>query len=225
MAFPPYEIYDDGAAVANQACKKILTAAEQAIAERGAFRLVMAGGSTPEATYRALASSNADWSNWHIYFGDERCLPVDDSERNSVMVARSLTDHVAIPVTQIHSMAAELGAAVAAASYAEIISTALPFDTVLLGMGEDGHTASLFPGHEHDVEETVHAVHNAPKPPSDRVSISAKTLSNTRQLLMLITGAGKQEALQQWRSGVALPITTIKAADMLVMLDKAAWPE
>ena len=225
MSFPAYKIYDDGAAVADDACKKILATAKQAISERGAFRLVMAGGGTPEATYRKLASADADWANWHIYFGDERCLPADNAERNSVMAARSLTDHVSIPVTNVHVMAAELGAAAAAASYAETIANALPFDMVLLGMGEDGHTASLFPGHVHDMQETVHAVHEAPKPPSDRLSLSAKTLSNTRHLLMLITGEGKREALQQWRAGEDLPITTINAEDMLVMLDMAAWPE
>ena len=225
MTFPNYEIFSDGTAVAEQACERILAAAKKAIAERGAFRIVLAGGTTPEASYRALAASESDWANWHVYIGDERCLPTDDAERNSVMAARSLTSHVAIPDEQVYLIPAEQGAETAAQAYANIIGAALPFDMVLLGMGEDGHTASLFPGHEHNEDEITHAVHNAPKPPSDRVSLSAATLANTRELLMLITGAGKQDPLSRWRAGEALPIATINAENTLIMLDEAAWPE
>lgn len=225
MIFPNYEIFPDGAAVAEQACLRILVAAKKAIAERGAFKIVLAGGTTPEASYRALAASESDWANWHVYIGDERCLPNDDAERNSVMAARSLTSHVDIPSQQVYLISAEQGAEVAAKAYASIVDAALPFDMVLLGMGEDGHTASLFPGHEHNENETTHAVHNAPKPPSDRISLSAKALANTRELLMLITGAGKQEPLSRWRAGEMLPIATINAGNTLIMLDEAAWPE
>lgn len=225
VKFPKYMIYDDGDAVAQAAYQSILAAADKAIAQRGAFKIVLAGGTTPEATYCELAKQQSDWSKWHVYMGDERCLPVDDAERNSVMAARSLTDHVAIPASQVYLIEAEKGAEPAAQDYAAVIDAALPFDMVLLGMGEDGHTASLFPGHQHNETETVHAVHNAPKPPPDRVSLSASALSNTGELLMLITGAGKQQPLAQWREGEALPITTIDAPNTLMMLDKAAWPE
>jgi len=225
VIFPDYKIYDDGEAVAQQACQLILEAAEKAISARGAFKIVLAGGTTPEATYRELAKQDSDWSKWHVYIGDERCLPIDDAERNSVMAARSLTSHVAIPQEQIYIINAEQGAEVAAKAYAKIVDAALPFDMVLLGMGEDGHTASLFPGHQHDLSETTHAVHNAPKPPSDRISLSAAALANTAELLMLITGSGKQAPLAQWRAGVELPIATINAKNTLILLDKAAWPE
>ena len=225
MTFPDYEIFPDGDTVADQACQRILTAAKQAIAERGIFKIVLAGGTTPEASYRALAQSQSDWANWHVYIGDERCLPTDDDERNSVMAARSLTAHVPIPGDQIYLIPAEQGAEAAAAAYATIVDAALPFDMVLLGMGEDGHTASLFPGHQHDNTESTHAVHNAPKPPSDRVSLSASALANTRELLMLITGAGKQEPLSLWRAGKQLPIATINAENTLILMDESAWPE
>ncbi len=225
VKFPEYKIYADGTAVAEQACQRILAAAKKAIAERGAFKIVLAGGSTPEVSYRALAASESDWANWHVYIGDERCLPTDDAERNSVMAARSLTSHVAIPDEQVYLIPAEQGAEIAAQAYASIVDAALPFDMVLLGMGEDGHTASLFPGHEHNENETTHAVHNAPKPPSDRVSLSAAALASTRELLMLITGAGKQEPLARWQAGEALPIATINAENTLIMLDEAAWPK
>ncbi|WP_340122291.1 6-phosphogluconolactonase [Methylobacter svalbardensis] len=195
--------------VAFAACQHILNAADSAISARRKFKLVLAGGSTPEKVYRLLAGSNADWANWHIYYGDERCLPADHKDRNSLMASRVLLDKVAIPTKQIFTMPAELGPEVAAERYRQTVAEAGMFDMVLLGMGEDGHTASLFPGHQHPQDEPVHAVYNSPKPPPERVSISAKALSNTRELIFLITGANKQEAVNQWRSGQDLPVAGI----------------
>ncbi len=195
--------------VAETACRHILNAADTAIAEHGKFKLVLAGGSTPEKVYRLLAKAKADWVNWHIYYGDERCLPADHQDRNSLMASRVLLDKVAIPAEQIFTMPAELGPDVAAERYRQTVAEAGMFDMVLLGMGEDGHTASLFPGHQHPQDQLVHAVYNSPKPPPERVSISAKALSNTRELIFLITGANKQEAVNQWRSGADLPVAGI----------------
>jgi 6-phosphogluconolactonase len=195
--------------VATAACQQILNAAESAISERGQFKLVLAGGSTPEKVYRLLAKSNADWANWTIYYGDERCLPADHQDRNSLMASRVLLDKVAIPANQIFTVPAEFGPEVAADRYKVAVAKAGTFDMVLLGMGEDGHTASLFPGHQHQQDELTHAVYNSPKPPSERVSISAKALSNTRELIFLITGANKQEAVNLWRSGADLPVASI----------------
>ena len=195
--------------VAEAACQQILNAAESAISERGKFKLVLAGGSTPEKVYRLLAESNADWANWTIYYGDERCLPADHQDRNSAMASRVLLDNVAIPEPHIFTIPAEIGPELAADRYKVAVAKAGTFDMVLLGMGEDGHTASLFPGHQHPENELTHAVYNSPKPPSERVSISAKALSNTRELIFLITGANKQEVVKQWRSGADLPVATI----------------
>ncbi|MGZ4990759.1 MAG: 6-phosphogluconolactonase [Methylobacter sp.] len=195
--------------VADAASQHILNAATSAISERGKFKLVLAGGSTPEKVYRLLAESVADWANWVIYYGDERCLPADHQDRNSFMATEVLLQKVAIPAGQIFTMPAELGPGKAAESYRPIVAEAGEFDMVLLGMGEDGHTASLFPGHQHQQDELVHAVYNSPKPPPERVSISAKALSNTRELIFLITGANKQDAVKQWRSGEDLPVATI----------------
>ena len=195
--------------VALAAHQQILSAAEQAIAERGIFKLVLAGGSTPEKVYRLLAKADADWSKWHIYYGDERCLPADHADRNSLMATSAFLEKVAIPDSQIFTIPAELGPEPAAKKYQQIVASALPFDLVLLGMGEDGHTASLFPGHQHQENELAHAVYNSPKPPPERVTISAKALSNTQQLIFLITGTNKQEAVKNWRSGQDLPVATI----------------
>ena len=224
MSLPRYlMVLPDSASVAAEATSRVLRAAETAIAERGAFHLVLAGGRTPEAAYRLLAAADADWSNWRIWYGDERCLPADDAERNSVMAAQAWLASSAIPVGQQHPIAAELGAEAAASRYADQIGAVLPFDLVLLGMGEDGHTASLFPGQAHANDELVHAVHDAPKPPPDRVSLSAASISSARAVMMLVTGSGKRDALARWRDGEALPIATVAAAsNVQLLLDAAA---
>ena len=218
-----WHVFDDAAAVAVQAAQRILHAASEAIDERGLFRIVLAGGRTPEAAYRLLLDADTDWSRWEVYFGDERCLPVDDAQRNSLMAARALLDSVAVPAANIHPIPAELGAEAAARDYEPLVRAALPFDLVLLGIGEDGHTASLFPGQRHPAEQLTHAVHNAPKPPPDRVSLSARALSEARAVLVLVTGEGKRAAVQGWRSGEQLPIAAIGGtATIDVLLDKAA---
>ena len=195
--------------VAQAAYQQILACAEQAIAKHGNFKLVLAGGSTPEKVYRLLADANADWSRWFIYYGDERCLPADHADRNSLMATQAFLKKVAIPDSQIFTIPAELGPEQGAKNYQQILASALPFDMVLLGMGEDGHTASLFPGHQHQQDELAHAVFNSPKPPPERVSISAKALSSTGQLIFLVTGANKQEAVNNWRAGQDLPVAAI----------------
>jgi 6-phosphogluconolactonase len=210
--------------VAREASRHILEAAKEAIKERGQFKLVLAGGSTPEKVYRLLAETDADWNKWYIYHGDERCLPKDHPDRNSLMASRAFLDHVAIPDEQIFDIPAELGPEKAAESYQHTVANALPFDLVLLGMGEDGHTASLFPGHQHDDAELTHAVYNSPKPPPERVSISAKALSDTRQLVFLITGKNKQEAVKNWRAGQAIPIAAITPENPIdIYIDSDAY--
>ena len=210
-------------AVAASAARMILECASDAISRRGRFNLVLAGGSTPEETYRLLSKKNAQWRHWHLYFGDERCLPSGHDERNSVMVERSLTSHVPIPLDQIHSIPAELGPDKAAAEYEHAIREILPFDLVLLGLGEDGHTASLFPGHPMQGSGLVLPVIDAPKPPSERVTLSADALGQSRNLLFLVTGPGKRSAVQAWRSGELLPAASVPCnLNCRVLLDQAA---
>jgi len=209
--------------VALAAHQHILDAAKSAITECGQFKLVLAGGTTPEKVYRLLAQSDADWSKWFIYYGDERCLPVDHADRNSVMVEQAFLENVTIPKSQIFTIPAELGAEQAATRYQQTVKNALPFDLVLLGMGEDGHTASLFPGHQHDAEELVHAVYGSPKPPPERVSISAKVLGNAGQVIFLITGSNKQEAVKLWRSGYDLPVASILSDGVDIYIDRDAY--
>jgi 6-phosphogluconolactonase len=218
-----WQILVDADAIATQATALILQAAASAIQERGVFRLVLAGGRTPEQVYRHLAGARADWNHWQLYFGDERCLPAGHSDRNSQMAERAWLATAKIPADHIHPIPAELGAVTAAQHYAEEIAQARPFDMVLLGMGEDGHTASLFPGHAHPPGELVHAVQDAPKPPPERVSLSTASLSDSLEVLVLVTGRGKRWAIRQWQQGADLPITRISARRrMTVLLDVEA---
>jgi 6-phosphogluconolactonase len=215
---------DSADAVAREACSRVLRAARDAIGKRARFSIVLAGGGTPEQTYRLLAESESDWARWHVYFGDERCLPPADPQRNSLMAARALTDKVPIPRGQIHPIPAELGPEPAALRYGEEIVDALPFDLVLLGLGEDGHTASLFPGQQHPAEPAVLAIQKAPKPPPERVSLSRDTLASCRQLLFLVTGTGKRGAVRRWRRGENIPAAGITGqCTTQVLIDGSAW--
>jgi 6-phosphogluconolactonase len=140
------------------------------------------------------------------------------------MATHCFLENVAIPEAHVFTMPAELGPEIGAKEYREIVINALPFDMVLLGMGEDGHTASLFPGHQHKQDELVHAVYNSPKPPSERMSISAEALSSTHQLIIMVTGANKQDAVNAWRSGQDLPVATINPKNTIdIYIDKDAF--
>ena len=197
----------------NQAAlHRILAAADAAIAKHGSFLIVLAGGSTPKAVYQLLAKAQADWSKWHVYHNDDRCLPVDHVERNSKMARDAWLSHVAIPENQIHDIPAELGNVSGAQAYAATLQGVRTFDLVILGLGEDGHTASLFPGQAVDNSADAVPVFNSPKPPADRITISQNRLNNTQEVMFLVTGAGKQEAVDNWRNGVAIPATLIQPA-------------
>ncbi|MEZ5453141.1 MAG: 6-phosphogluconolactonase [Thiothrix sp.] len=214
------EVLASPEAVAQRACDLIMAAAQAAIRERGVFRLVMAGGGTPKQAYALLAQTSQDWDKWELYWGDERCLPVDDPERNSQLT---------LPTPHHYPIPAELGAEAAAQAYAQTIVDKLPFDLVMLGMGEDGHTASLFPGDEGVGAYCIRpssslltiAVHNAPKPPPDRVSLTETALQNCHQQLVLVTGAGKAAAMSAWQAGADLPIARVVHADACLLLDAA----
>ena len=213
----------DERALQQLAMETILASAAQAIHERGQFHIVLAGGSTPRGIYHGLCNAQTDWSAWHIYFGDERCLPQSDSDRNSRMAAEVWLDRVPIQPLQLHTIPAELGATRAARMYSETLRTVGDFDLVLLGLGVDGHTASLFPGHKWGTApgspDTL-AVFDAPKPPLQRVSLSAARLSRARQVIFLVSGEAKRKAVAAWRGGEDTPARAVMPAagvDVLVV--------
>ncbi len=207
-------------AVAAEALSRIQHAAQQAIAARGRFSIVLAGGTTPEQVYRRLKDSDTDWSRWFVWFGDERCLPPDHPERNSLMAHHALLAHVPIPADQVFPIPAERGPQAAADAYEPLVASELPFDLVLLGIGEDGHTASLFPGHQHPDDRLVVPVFDAPKPPPERVSLTITALCAAGEVCVMVTGSAKRDAVQQWRQGVELPVAQLKCpAGIDVLLD------
>jgi 6-phosphogluconolactonase len=205
-------------AVATEASRLICIAADAAIRERQVFRLVLAGGSTPRRTYELLAATAQDWAAWEIFWSDERCLPAAHTARNDRMAQETWLDRVAIPPANLYPIPVELGAEMAAAAYGKLVQDKQPFDLVLLGMGEDGHTASLFPGILNAAALAV-AVHNAPKPPAERVSLGLACLRACRQQLVLVTGAGKAHALAAWGRGEEQPISRCVRSDAWLLLD------
>ena len=202
--------------------------ARTALGAHGKFHLVLAGGGTPEKLYRALAAQTHDWSHWHIWFGDERCRPRDDRERNSQMAATAWLDRIDIPRENVHIIPAEFGAQTAARMYAEEVREVPEFDLVLLGLGQDGHTASLFPDHEWGTSPEspdALAVLEAPKPPPERVTLSARRLSRTRCVLFLICGTDKRPALERWRQGANIPAAAVQPpAGPDLLIDADAFP-
>lgn len=218
-----FERFADAGAVARAAADEIRAVSAEAVEVGGRFRILLAGGTTPLAAYRLLAREPLHWAAWEVYFGDERCLPPQHPERNSHAAREALLGSVPIPAAQIFPIPAEQGAEPAAAAYAALVAGARPFDLVLLGMGADGHTASLFPGQATDDTCPVVPVHGAPKSPADRVSLGVSALADCRRMLVLVTGAGKREALRAWRAGADLPVARVaRAGGARVLMDAAA---
>ena len=215
--------------VAQSAVHRILAKAQEAISHRGIFKLVLAGGTTPKRIYEILAEQQQQWSKWHLFIGDERCLDINDPERNSLMIKQTWLDKIDLPPhfleENFHPIKAELGPEKGAEDYAETIKSFIPFDLTLLGMGEDGHTASLFPGQQHNENEITHAVYDSPKPPPERVTMSKQTLAHSEQVMILITGSGKKEAVQKWQAGEVIPIAQIEAMNGVdILIDQDAMP-
>lgn len=231
-----WRVFDDSEQLAQTLTKQVLQQAEQAIQQRGAFHFITAGGTTPNRCYQLLSQAEADWAHWHVYMGDERVLPVDDAERNSQALRQHWLNHVAIPPQNQHLIATELGATQAAKEYAELIEGIDRFDLGLLGMGEDGHTASLFPGHEQ--AESVHLVYgqggdvapviietDSPKPPAQRVSLNDAAFARCDRLIKVVTGQAKAEAVATWLAGGApLPIQRVVGKSTEVFLSRDALP-
>jgi len=210
---PEFQVLATPEDVAHAAADRIVAALNG-----GARTLVLAGGNTPKRCYELLAAADVKWGRVTVLFGDERCVPPDHPDSNYRLARESLLDSVA-PAT-VHRIAGELGPDEAAAAYDRIVGALAPLDVVLLGAGEDGHTASLFPGHP-EVQATGWAVgvRNAPKPPPDRVSLTLPALQGARHVIVLATGSGKADAVTRARRG-EVPSGMIAGA--LWLLDRAA---
>lgn len=182
-----------------------------AIAGNGTCHMVFPGGRSPRSVLERLAKVDLPWAGLHLYPSDERCLPVGDAERNDRLIDELLITQVPLPVKNLHRIPAELGPEEGAAQYCRLLNKTPPFDIVLLGVGPDGHTASLFPGHPALADgRAAVPVWNAPKLPPERVTIGLGRLLAARQRIVVATGSEKCDMIRQVKRGVDLPVARVK---------------
>lgn len=202
--------------VARSAADRFVNLGQVAISERGRFGVALAGGSTPKRTYEILASEayrdRVAWSQVHIFFGDERCVPPDDPQSNYRMAHEAFLSRVPIPAGNIHRLRGEIDAAEAAHLYETELRSFFAgaewprLDLILLGMGDDGHTASLFPGTAALQETRAWVVANwVEKFNTFRVTLTAPAINHAAHIAFLITGAGKAKRLVEIMRGAREP--------------------
>lgn len=204
-------VHQNPAVLADSVAARFLTKTAQLLTEQELAHVVLTGGSIGIGVLAAVNSSPArdavDWSRVHFWWGDERWLPSSDSQRNDIQAKRALLEHIAVPPANVHSFAsqddgAELDSS--AEAYAETLAryavqgAELPkFDITFLGVGPDGHIASLFPDHDEIrvADRTVVSVHNSPKPPPQRLSLTLKAINSSERVWLVLAGADKASAL------------------------------
>ncbi|WP_017653744.1 6-phosphogluconolactonase [Fortiea contorta] len=205
------EVLPDQSALVARALELILSRIETAIQERGRFTIALSGGSTPKPLYEAIANQNLPWDKIHVFWGDERYVPPDHPDSNELMARRAWLDRVNIPAANIHAIPTlEADPALAAAKYERhlqqffsSISGEIPsLDVVLLGMGDDAHTASLFPHTEAlKVRDRLITVGN--KDSSIRITFTYPFINSARSVIFVVAGANKRPALAQVFAPVA----------------------
>jgi 6-phosphogluconolactonase len=230
------QVYPDAAGLARAAAERFVTLAAEAIAERGRFLVALAGGSTPRLTYKLLASGDftarIDWPRVHVFWGDERCVPPDHPESNYRMARETLLDGIAIPPQNVHRIRGELPPERAAEAYQGELERFLGpdgrFDLILLGMGTDGHTASLFPGTPALEDRGSLAVAAyIERLPAWRVTLTLRVINASRHVVFLVMGAAKASALRRVQTGEPLPAGLVQPADghLIWLVDRDAAGE
>ena len=236
---PELKIYSNGPAVARAFADHIVERLKQK--EEGPLFWALSGGSTPKLLFNLLAEEykySIDWQRLHFFWGDERCVPHDDPESNYGEVKRLLFDHVSVVDDQIHAVPTHLPPAEAAKAYAETMMSLLPVNTDglpildinMLGMGGDGHTASIFPGNMDTLLKStdVCAVAEHPESGQQRVTMTGPVLNASDEVSFLITGAGKTQRVAQILNGEPgakdFPVAHIQptSGKLLWFLDEAA---
>lgn len=230
--------YADVKALSKAAADLFLQTSQEAISKQGRFSVALSGGSTPQLMHELLAQppyrETIQWENVHVFWGDERCVPPADPRNNATAAFDALLSLVPIPVEQIHPMSGVLPPAESAAEYAITLNTYFNnhhprFDLVFLGMGDDGHTASLFPGT--DVLEEKQAMVKSlflAKQDMYRVTLTAPAINLAAKVVFLIAGGGKANVLKQVIEGdfdpTTLPSQLIKPSngELYWLLDEAA---
>jgi 6-phosphogluconolactonase len=210
------QIFEQPAELAEALANLFVESARAAIAQRGAFRVALSGGTTPKAAYTLLGTeprrSVIFWRNVFVYFGDERCVPPDNPQSNYRMANEAFLSRVNIPLGNVHRMHGEDDPQAAAAAYAKVLVADMRdpprFDLILLGMGLDGHTASLFPGSSPATDERL--LVNAPFMPKlqeYRLTLTPRVINNARRVAIAAEGAEKAAALAAALNGPYDPNT------------------
>ncbi len=214
------EIHPDLDSLAHAAAEHIVHLAAEAVAARGQVTIGLPGGSTPRTLFALLADSpwakRIDWARVHVFWGDERCVPPDHPDSNYRLAHETLLRHVPVSTEQIHRIPAELLPAEAARAYERTLrdffaddDLSLPqprFDLLLLGLGDDGHTASLFPGTAALAETTRWVVENyVPRLDAWRITLTAPAINAAAHVIFLVSGAGKAPALRAVLRGPRQP--------------------
>ena len=234
------ECFSDRDEMLRVEAERVVARASDCVARRGRFLFCLAGGATPKPLYELLASApfarRIGWSRVQVFWGDERCVPPDNPESNYRMAREALLDHVPLPPTNIHRIRGEDEPSEAAAAYEELLgdffgppetSAMTSFDLVILGMGADGHTASLFPGSAAAQETRRWVVATrGPQPESWRVSLTPVLLNAADDVTFLVSGANKAERLKDVLEGAPdlLPAQLIRPTPGTLhwMIDEAA---
>jgi 6-phosphogluconolactonase len=228
----------DAHALADDAAALVTELAESSIAARGHFSIALSGGSTPKALYARLAgdphAARIEWARVHVFWGDERCVPPDHPDSNYRMARETLLDHVPIPSGNIHRMPGEENPSQAAEEYARTLADhfdePMPrFDLILLGMGDDGHTASLFPySLALTITDRAVVAQYVVKLSAWRLTLTYPAINNAMTVAFLIAGAGKAEMLTRVLNGARdigeIPSQGIAPAQgrLLFLVDRAA---
>lgn len=215
-ANPKLTVLADAGACAHAAAERVAGAIEA-----GARHIALAGGTTPRRAYELLAArAELDWSAVELWFGDERCVPPDHPDSNYHMVREALLDPAAIPAAQVHRVAGEQDPEAAARAYGATLPERL--DLALLGLGEDGHTASLFPGDPLLEDPAPARAVTAAKPPPRRITLGLGVLRGASERIILAAGAGKHDALAAVLRGPD-PAYPASLVDAELIVDEAAY--
>ena len=238
-----YVIWPDAAALALASARNFAEKVEAAVARRGLARVAISGGSTPQAAFKLLAdpaqgfANTIPWDKLQLYWVDERCVPPEHPESNYGVCQRLLLDHVAIPPANVHRMEGELDPEEAASRYESVLRNSMKlegaespaFDLLLLGMGDDGHTASLFP-HTEGLDQIgrLCIANHVPQKDTFRITLTWPVINQAREVVFEIAGAAKTDRVAEVFTGPRdperLPSQLIRPSNgrLLVQLDEAA---
>jgi 6-phosphogluconolactonase len=176
---------------------------------RDSCHMVFPGGRSPYLIFELLQKEDLPWSKLHLYPSDERCVPVNSEARNDRLIDKFLIETSILPKENLHRISAELGADKGAYFYNKTLADVPRFDLALLGIGCDGHTASLFPGDHWDEKKSALPVHNSPKFPSERVTISLSRLRDARERWVIVSGTEKKSIMERIQRGEIFPVTRV----------------